>query len=307
MGTVLLADGGSSSVKWAIIRPEQRVEFCESPALNPLFGTHSEHLTTIANALSPRLNGAPVDEVHFYGAACGADQPGDRIHRVLQEAFPAAQIHTDSDMIAASLACWRGQPGLTAIVGTGSNVGYYDGHKMVYYRPSLGYVLGDEGSGAWIGKRLVRDWLYGYLPTGLARALHDFAGGTCGVSQCEHGVYSCKEIVEQVYRGEHPNAYLSRFAQVAIEHRDVPYCHDLLREAMGQFVQHLCVPAKQCDQVELRAAGTVAWHCCDHLAEACHDAGLHLGEVQRSPIVGLAQHWMASQGGSPILHTAAGS
>ena len=106
MGTVLLADGGSSSVKWAIIRPEQDVEFCESPALNPLFGTHSEHLTTIANALSPRLNGAPVDEVHFYGAACGADQPGERIHSVLQEAFPAAQIHTDSDMITASLACW---------------------------------------------------------------------------------------------------------------------------------------------------------------------------------------------------------
>ena len=275
MGTVLLADGGSSSVKWAIIRPEQRVEFCESPALNPLFGTHDEHLATITSALGPSLGGTPVNDVHFYGAACGADQPG--------------------------------QPGLSASVGTGCNVGYYDGRKMVYYRPSLGYVLGDEGSGAWIGKRLVHDWLYGYLPTGLARALHDFAGDTYGVSQCEHGVYSCKKIVEQVYRGAHPNAFLSRFAQVAIEHQDVPYCHDLLREAMEQCVQHLGVPATQCGQMELRAAGTVAWYCRDYLAEACHDAGLHLSEVQRSPIVGLAQHWMASQGGSPILHTAAGS
>lgn len=280
----IVADGGSSSVQWGLIRDDGEVQKVRGASLSPLFRTEAEIAVELERVFGGCVDTSAVESVAFYGAACGPDQPGYKVRESLQRFFPDAEVVVDSDMVAAGVACWGNGEGVVGIIGTGSNAGYYAGGRLEYAVPSVGYILGDEGSGARLGIRLVHDWLYGIAPEAVCRELEALYGAEWGVRRDGTGVYTSEGIVRRVYEGETPNAFLAGFARYLLERQDVAYCHGVLEEGFGAFVSRICLPNLRGAGRELRAVGSVAWYGRKVLDTACQKEGLTLGKVVREPI-----------------------
>jgi len=288
-GVIIIADGGSSSVQWAVFTPGGEVSRRTSSGINPFILSSEQIYGEVARVLAPWRR--RIQNLHFYGTACGIDQPWQRVYDAFTRFAPEATIEVRSDMVGAALACWHHGKGLTAILGTGSNLAYWDGGNMLQITPSLGYILGDEGSGAWIGKRLARDWMYGLLPPEVENRLNSEVGVALGITKDAHGVYDSKGLVERVFNGERPNAFLSSLARYAIDYRDLAYCDSLLREAVEGFVQSFCLPAKAKGYRNLRAVGSIAWFCKDILQTGCASIGIDMDRVVREPLEEMIVHF----------------
>lgn len=286
----IVADGGSTSVEWAILERNGTVKRTKSQGMSPLFNTSAELLATLTRTFDGSITSGDVQEIYFYGAACGPDQPAERVQKALEDYFKSAQIIVDSDMMAAAIGCWKKEAGVVGIIGTGSNAGYYDGTQLHYRVPTLGYILGDEGSGAWFGRRLVRDWLYNLLPRELAAEMERQHGEQLGVHRLKNGLYRTEGIVRQLYEGEKPNAFLASFAPLLTQRIAHPYCQRLLEEGFNAFVETLCMP-HFAERRELRVAGSVAWFGKDILEAVCQRHNIILGGVTKEPIEGLIEHY----------------
>lgn len=289
----LVGDGGATSAKW--ISVNNKANRFATQGLNPLYVTADDVTRALCEAYGDEAKRLEVGRVEFYGASCGPGQQPQVLRKGLQRAFPLAQIHVDSDMALAALSTWgerpdlpRGECAIVAILGTGSNACYLDGEwRPVYVTPSVGFLLGDEGSGAWLGKRLVRDWLYGALPQGLSDEMHAMLADEFGARALQT-MRGMEAIVERAYRGAQPSAWFGSFARLLGARRGEKYVEDLLEEGFGEFARYFLVPLKEYGGAEVRAVGSVAWYFRDALQRACESVGLRLGCVVPDPLRALA-------------------
>lgn len=291
----LIADGGATTAKWKAIDTEGNVCWFTTRGLNPLYVNDEEVAREVQLAFGTEDGCRSVGRVSFYGASCGPNQQGEVLQKGLQKAFPLAEVHVDSDMVLASLSTWgahpvlpKGERAVVAILGTGSNACYIDAGRPVYVTPSLGFLFGDEGSGAWFGKRLVRDWLYGVLPKCMEKDVRRMLEEEFGEVALQ-GMESQETIVNRVYHGAQPSAWFGSFARVMGAHRGEEYVERLLAEGFGAFGRFFLEPLKAYGGVEVRAVGSVAWYYRDALRTACESVGMRLGKVVRDPLEGIAQ------------------
>lgn len=285
---VLLADGGATSVDWAYLEKGKPVDYFTGLSLSPIYVNEEEGLVRLHKTFAARGEAFAhtIREVYFYGASCGPDQPGRVVRKSLQRYFSQASVHVASDMEAAALALfgWGGQ-GVVGIVGTGSNACYYDGHTVHYARPSLGYVLGDEGSGAYIGKRVLRDWLYGLLPPALEQAYEQAYGEAWGVRKGSNGVYLTEQVVLRVMQGGESSAFLSAFARILLENLDESYAERVLRESFASYIDLLVLPHVTLGSSHrVGYAGSVAWYGRTILEEESARRGLRVEGIERAPL-----------------------
>lgn len=212
-----------------------------------------------------------------YGAGCGTKARADRLRTVLAEVWPQAQIRVETDLLGAARGLYGNDAGLVLILGTGMNAGYYDGSFLHLPMPSLGYILGDEGSGADIGKHLLRDALYGVLPGPLKERL--FPNGLV-----------LPEVLEATYRSPAPQAYLASFTALLADHIEDTYVHDLIASRFFALTRLLarCFSAQELHQV--RASGSVAFGFRQLLTEALEHRGMQLTGVERDPMPGLVAY-----------------
>lgn len=271
---IWIGDIGGSSSRWAVI-DGGRGEALKGtfPGYNPLSGDPLPLQERLREAA--RLRGGGQDPtVVAYGAGCGAKERARRMQAMLQGVWPGAAVRVETDLLAAARALYGDGTGLVLILGTGMNVGHFDGDFIHTPMPSLGFILGDEGSGADIGKHLLRDALYGLVPTGLQEGL--FPEGM-----------DLAEVLASVYRSPAAQAYVASFAKALAGRMEDHYVHDLVVSrffALSRLLSRFFAPE---ERREVRAIGSVAYGFQDALAHALAQKGMTLKAVERDPMPGL--------------------
>lgn len=272
---ILIADGGGSSIDWRFIDGEGNISQYKSKGWNATTDRSAVLLDILKqDILSQEI--IQADEIYYYGAGCATVVNQEKTAAVFATAFPKATAFIASDILGAARALCGDHPGLVAILGTGSNLCVYDGQQISIQSPSLGYLLGDEGSGAYLGKLLIQDFCYGKMPEDLANRF-----------QRKFRMNS-DELIQSVYSQEFPNTYLASFTHFIQKFIDSNYCTSLLLRAFRDFASQHVVPNKPAEEGFVYATGSIAFHFSRHLEAALEENGLHLRKVVQSPIAALA-------------------
>jgi N-acetylglucosamine kinase-like BadF-type ATPase len=280
----LIAEIGGSSSRWAYLSSEGGetilpVKGERIPGFNPLAGDAETFQGAVREQLLAHCPAAmQVGRVHAYGAGCGTPERRARMQDVLAPLFPQARMHIHSDLDGAALGLCQGAPGLVLILGTGMNAGFYDGRALLRPLPSLGYILGDEGSGADIGRTLLQDAFYRRMPPGTAQVLFGPAGP------------SLDAVLADVYRSAAPSRALAAYTGLLLPHRELPYVGGLVVSRFHALAELLKTFFTLEQRAEVHATGSVAWGFRDWLSEVLLDHGMTLRTVERDPLPGLVVH-----------------
>ncbi len=271
---ILIADSGATKADW-YLTPEddpRSGQLFTTQGITPVHQSEEVIHAILREELLPQLNGKAVSAIYFYGAGC-SPQRIPVVRDILSAEFPSAPtIEVANDMLGAARALCGNRSGIVCILGTGSNSCYYDGNTIVSNVPSLGYILGDEGSGAYLGKRLVGDCLKGQLSESVCRRFMD------------RFQLTPEDIIEKVYRQPLPNRFLASLSRFLGENREEPEIHNLLVDCFSKFVQRnlLRYPASK-----LYCTGSVAYYYAAELAEATEAFGLQIERIIQKPMEGL--------------------
>ncbi|HCE47637.1 MAG TPA: ATPase [Prevotellaceae bacterium] len=269
---ILIADAGATKTDWALSCSGQTISQVKTQGISPVHQDNATVLAILEKELKPGLSEMP-DEIYFYGAGCTPDRCGN-IACMLREAFGDIKVEVLSDLWGAARAVCGRRAGIACILGTGANSCLYDGHDILQNTPPLGYILGDEGSGAVMGKNFVADVLKGIMPQEIRDAFFAETATTYA------------EIIEHVYRHPLANRYLASFSQVVRNHREHPAVHTFLIDHFSRFIErNIRIYARP--ELPLNFVGGIAYSFRPELEEAARKAGMMVGKVERSPIEGL--------------------
>jgi N-acetylglucosamine kinase-like BadF-type ATPase len=274
---ILIADSGSTKTDWRLIDDNKKMAQYNTIGFNPFFQDADTIAAELEEKLLPMISEAiSADpeglQVFFYGAGCSTSSKCAVIMRALDQVFPDANIEVEHDLLAAARALCGRKEGIVAILGTGSSTGYYDGDKIQKQVASLGYVLGDEGSGAYLGKHFIQDYLNKEIP----QDIHDNF-----VSKYE---LQDEDILDAVYRKPMPSRFLASFSKFIYEHRELPYFQELLNKSFEDFLKkHIC-KYPQHKELQLNCVGSVAHFYRDKLKDIAAQKGISIGNILESPI-----------------------
>ena len=272
---ILIADSGSTKTDWCAWRGDAPL-FVHTQGINPFHQKADEILKILHKELYPQLPVEPIESIFFYGA--GNTTLGSRILRGCLRKVFGEQVHreVESDLLGAARALCGHQPGIACILGTGSNSCFYDGEKIAAHTPALGYILGDEGSGAYLGRRLVGDVLKEQLPEHICLA---FANRT---------QLTQEEIIHHVYRRPLAHRFLASFAPFLAEHREDPAIHRLLTDSFDAFIERNLKTYPK--EYPVSAVGSIAYHFRPELTESLERRGYTVGVIAQSPMEGLIRY-----------------
>jgi len=272
MKKILIADAGATKTDWCLSSGGCELERVQTQGISPIHQDSAVIRSILDEELKPRLESFP-SAVYFYGAGC-TPSVSPLVASLLNETFGNIPVEVLSDLWGAARALCEHAPGIACILGTGTNSCYYDGTNILQNTPPLGYILGDEGSGAVMGRNFVADVLKGLMPKDIIDAFF-----------CETGTTQ-DEIIEHVYRHPLANRYLASFSTVLRAHRDHPAVHEFLVNHFRRFlVRNVCVYAHA--ELPLHFVGGIAYSFRPELEEAAHLEGFILGKTDRSPMEGL--------------------
>ncbi|MEZ4965756.1 MAG: hypothetical protein R2791_10970 [Saprospiraceae bacterium] len=274
---VIIADCGSTKSDWLLIHGGRNQQLENTVGFSPFFHTTEEIRTIIEQQLLPKLDPQKVERVHFYGTGVHDEHRAEIVAAALRAVFPAAKIEVEHDLLAAARATCGRSAGIACILGTGSNSCYYDGEKILDNVPSLGWLLGDEGSGTHLGKALLRSKFYRELPADLNSSFDkSFPEGM-------------DAIKDRVYE-KGANAYLASFTRFLGEHLQHPYVQNLVATCLGDFLdRHVC-KYNGYQHVPVHFVGSIAHHFQDVLQMCMKERQLKPGMIVRKPIYPLADY-----------------
>lgn len=273
---ILIADCGSTKTDWCLLAGREVKKRIFTGGMNAVMLTEEEIAGRIGDELMPQLGEQPIERVYFYGAGCLGREVCDSVRRAIVRHIPSATvIEVDTDLLAAARALCGHQAGIACIMGTGSNSCYYDGTKIVDNVSPLGFILGDEGSGAVLGKLLVGDVLKHQLPREL-----------CEKFLSEYDLDRLT-IIRRVYKEPQPNRFLSSLSPFLLENIDHPAVHDLVVNSFKSFFRRNVLQYDRAHSLTVNFVGSVAWHYSAVLAEAAESCGCIVGNIIKSPMDGL--------------------
>jgi N-acetylglucosamine kinase-like BadF-type ATPase len=276
----LIADGGSTKCDWVLLDNKGNQLFkTRSLGLNPAVVPEEELIVRIKNNQDLQQVFDTVDVVDFYGAGCGTKTPKEILHKTLSFLFPKASVTVAEDMVAAALAV-TDQPGIVCIFGTGSNSCYFDGKTTKTNVDSLGFILMDEASGNYFGKRLIRDYFYKKMPAQIAL---DFE---------KRFDLNPDVIKTNLYKKPNPNTYLASFAEFIFTREEVNgYFYNLISEGVLKFIEYRILCYKEAQQVPIHFIGSIAHFSKDIIQDCLNRYNLELGKVVQRPIDGLIEYY----------------
>ena len=273
---ILIADSGSTKTDWCLVDNGVLVKQIFTKGTNPFFQTEDEISAEVSENLLPYLDTAKVDAVWFYGAGCAFPEKNEIVRAAIARHLDVP-IEVGSDLLGAARGLCGSQPGIACILGTGSNSCFYDGKEIVSNVSPLGFILGDEGSGAVLGKMLVGDVLKNQLPAALKEEFLARYELTPAI------------ILERVYKKPFPNRFLASLSPFLVEHLDVPEIHTLVLNGFKAFFDR---NVKQYDykQYPVHLIGSLAFYYRSVLQEAAEQTGVRLGTIKQSPMEGLISY-----------------
>ncbi len=274
MPATLIADSGATKCEWRLAH-DAEIQTIVTTSISPYFLSKEKIAAVLETELLANMSGVAVNKVAFYGTGLGNPDNVKLMKGVLQKTFPDAKLEVTHDLMAAVHATAGNKKGVVAILGTGSNSCYYNGKKIVKNSPGLGYVLGDEGSGAYLGKKVIQYYLYNTFDEDL-RARFD---ATFTVT--------AKEILESVYTKPFPSRYLASYALFLAQNRGHYMIENILEDSLNDFFfQHLCKYSESW-KLPIHFVGSVAYGFKDVLQQLCNAYEFELGTVVQSPMEGL--------------------
>ena len=275
----LIADSGSTKTDWCLVDQKVVMARVETQGINPFFQTDHEMARILTEELLPSLgfDSGSVTHLYFFGAGLRPEMC-PRVKTVIASVFHAAAIEAESDLLGAARALFGRERGIACILGTGSNSGLYDGSRIVKNTPPMGFILGDEGSGATLGKLFAGTLCKGLLPEGLLEEYLEWSHQTEA------------DIIQRVYRSQLPNRYLAGMSKFIHEHLDIPELNDLVVENFRMFFRRNLIQYGGAG-LPVRAIGSVAYYYRDQLCDAAQLEHFFVDRIEKSPMEGLMDYY----------------
>lgn len=277
---ILIADCGSSKIDWCLVDGGKVVKQVFTIGMNAVMLTREEMSARISQELCPELRTfvPKINAVYFYGAGCISDDVCKNVADAIRDNINATTVEVHTDLLAAARALCGHRPGIACILGTGSNSCRYDGRNIVDNVSPLGYILGDEGSGAVLGKILVGNVLKNQLPEDL-----------CTKFLAEYNLDRLT-IIKRVYREPQTNRFLASLTPFLAHNIDRPEIRQMVRNAFRDFfIRNVCQYPDH-DSMPVNFIGSIAYYYRDTLCEAAADAGCRIGTIIKSPMSGLIEY-----------------
>lgn len=285
MHNKIIADAGSTKVDWIVMTPEGDITSrVTTEGINALLLPEEEAEKAFAEVRT-RISDQTGDnpEIHYYGAGCATPEICLKIEEALRRVWEPTEVSVSSDLLGAARALFGDSSGIACILGTGSNSCLYDGREIASHVPSLGYILGDEGSGAALGKRLVADVFKGVMDEGVRKSFIDWSGLTLS------------EILDKTYRSKAPNRFLASLVPFLKENLWNPHVYSLVLEELTNFFRRNVTMYKGAHSLPVSFIGSVASQFENILREAACSQGYSVSAIHVSPIEGLAEYHKESK------------
>jgi glucosamine kinase len=272
--TILIADSGATKAEWSLVG-KGKVKTIMTQGISPYFLDTEQITGLLQKELKPKLKNIEPTNIYYYGTGCANPTNARSVKTALRNVFGSSKVEVNHDLFAAARAVCGRKKGIACILGTGSNSCYYDGKKIVKNSPGLGYVLGDEGSGAYLGKKVIQYYLYNTFDEEL-RGRFDLTYHT-----------NAPEILENVYKKPLPNRYLAGFTRFLAENRGHYMVENIIEDGLNDFFfNHLC-KYKEIWKLPVNFVGSVAFGFKDVLQQLCDSYEFELGQVMKNPMQGL--------------------
>lgn len=250
----LIADSGSTKTQWILIIDQIEIRRFSTIGLNPFFVESFQVTSIIKDSLSEKEI-QDINEVFFYGAGCRMADKQEIIKEGILSILPKAKVNVDSDIIGAAKALFGDNSGVACILGTGSNAVVYDGIEIIERIISLGYILGDEGSGAYIGRNLLTDFLRDKMPSDLKQEFY------------QEFKYDKDSLIHQVYKSQFPNRFLAEFTRFAGKYKHEHYIKELINSAFEGFIEKQLMTLSNWETYRLGFVGSVSYHFKENMIE----------------------------------------
>lgn len=276
----LIVDCGSTKADWVLLDNKNIINKIQTEGFNPNY-TDKEYISRIAlnnNLYSTYLQ--DITQVFFYGSGCGNQQNVAFIKDIFRSIFIHSEIHVYSDMMAACHAVSAHKNSIVCILGTGSNSCLFNGFDIIDKAISLGYIIGDEGSGSYIGKSILHDYFYKMMPDDLSSQINT-----------EYDI-DVNSFIYNVYHSNKPSQYLASFAKIAIENKDNVYIKSLCNKCFDEFIDCFITRYEKCHETTISFVGSIAYYFQDIIKERLTMRNLKMGEVLKSPIDGLIKYYL---------------
>ncbi len=273
---ILIADSGSTKTDWRLVKPDRQIEQARCAGFNPFYQTENQIVEELEKILVPQIPYTEISEIFYYGAGCSTLANQEMVEKACRAVFPHLQkIEVQTDLVGAARALCGRRAGIACILGTGSNAAFYDGSQITFNLPNLGFILGDEGSGAYLGKRLVQDFLHKEMPENMLAFFQ------------KRYALNREIIVENVYKKPFPNRYLAVFAKFLFDHLADPYCYRMVYESFALFLDKTVCKYPHFESYPVHFTGSIAFYFSNILRQVANDKGLTVRNILETPIAGL--------------------
>ena len=275
---ILIAESGSTKTDWVLVGQNNNLSYFKTMGFNPFFHASEFIAEEIKSNSDLNASSSKVTRVYFYGAGCSSENMTSIIQKGLKQVFNNADISVDHDLLACAYATYEGEPSISCILGTGSNSCYFDGENLIEEVPAIAYVLGDEGSGSYYGKKLLRDYLYNLLPVNIKEDLEKQLGISKSI------------IFENVYMKPHANVYLASFMKFINTQYHTDYVVNMIEHGMEEFIKiHVCCYPNY-KNVKTHFIGSISKIFERELKKAAEIHDVKLGNIVGKPVDNLVHY-----------------
>lgn len=276
---IAIVDGGSTKCDWVLLDESgDIVEYAQTIGFNP--NIIQEDLIPVEILKNTLLteHRFHIKHLFFYGSGCGVEENKKRMEASMSKIFSHAHIVIKEDLTAAAYAAYNGKPAIICILGTGSNSCYFDGQSIRRDLPSLGFLIGDEGSGSALGKTLVRNYFMKKMPEDLQQEFRK-----------EYNL-NIEELIQHLYHKPRVNAYLAQFSKFIIQRKNHPYLQHLVYEELKNYLDYQVIPYEESKNCEINFVGSIAYYYEDILKAVASDMHLKIGKIVQKPIESLVEY-----------------
>ena len=282
MSTYLIADSGATNCQWTLVQNKKR-QLVRTIGISPYFLSTESMIEILQKAFAKKIKSEQIEAVYFYGTGLSNPSNVTSLKKALKAVFPKAKLDIQTDLVAAARATCQQQKGIACIIGTGSNTGFYNGKKITKNSPGLGYVLGDEGSGAYLGKKVLQYFLYQTFDEELMLSF-----------QKKYNLNK-SDILNKIYREPLPNRYLASFATFLSEHRGHYMIENIIEDGLNDFFYTHLNKLNESWLHPIHFVGSVAFAFKDVIKQLALVYEMELGTIIKSPMQGLIEYHQSTQ------------
>lgn len=275
---ILIADSGSTKTTWVLINEHEIIKSVSTAGYNPYYYEEESLENIVTNELAPNLSGLMPEKIYYYGSGCSSELACNRVMNVLSANFSDALITINHDLTGAAVALLKNKAGIACILGTGSNSCLWDGEKIIENVPSVGYLLGDEGSGTYLGMRILKGIMEQSAPNELIDRFY------------ESYKLTFESILDILYSKAEPNKFLSSISLFASQNINAPWVKQQVANSFTDFIDNQIKRYINYKSYPVCFTGSVAYHYREILNEVMKDNNINLNLILKEPIEGLIEY-----------------